>query len=62
MNTPISISERSDFLESAPLVVEELLRARFTGDETQHVRIAADMMETRRYGERWLIVSDKRVL
>ncbi|MBT6148578.1 MAG: ABC transporter ATP-binding protein [Gemmatimonadetes bacterium] len=54
--------KRPDFLETVPAAVEELLAARMSADETVHVRIAADMVDGLRFGVRWLVVTQNRIL
>ena len=49
-------------IEVPPADVERAIGARLPDGETVHVQIAADMADEQRYGERWLVVTDKRVL
>lgn len=53
---------RPDFLETVPPVMEQLLAARLSADETIHVRIEGDMVSESRFGSRWLVVTDRRIL
>ena len=57
-----ALSPAPDFVQPAPTEVEALLAVRLSPDETVHVRIATDMLDTTRYGARWLVVTDRRVL
>ena len=50
------------FLEPAPPALEACLAQRLEADETVHIRVATDMVDAMRYGPRWLIVTDRRVL
>src|SRR5215472_14076465 len=52
----------SPFVEPLPPTVERKLRAVRAIDELVHVQLAADMAEDLRFGERWLVVTDRRVL
>jgi len=50
------------FLEEMPGGHEAELRARLEVGETVHIRVATDMADGQRYGEQWLVVTDKRLL
>src|SRR5690242_11085853 len=52
----------SPFVEPLPPPIDRRLRAVRAGDESVHVQLAADMAEDLSFGERWLVVTDRRVL
>src|SRR5262249_48890628 len=57
-----SLMGTSPFVEPLPPQIERKLRAVRADDEPVHVQLAADMAEDLTFGERWLVVTDRRVL
>ena len=51
-----------EFIEAEPTWLKAALGSRVGTSEQVHIRLAADMMDGERFGQRWLLVTDERVL
>src|SRR5262245_22779792 len=50
------------FIDPMPSAVERKLRAVKPYEEPVHIQVAADVAEDLTFGERWLVVTERRVL
>ena len=50
------------FVETAPRAIAEKIAAHTKSGETVHIQVVTDMVDTRQYGQRWLVVTDQRLL
>ncbi len=56
------ISSGQPFVETAPKDIADKIQAHTGGGETVHIQVATDMVDERSYGQRWLAVTDRKVL
>ena len=50
------------FVENPPASVVGKIEAHINAGEKVHIQVVADMADERRYGQHWLVVTDRRVL
>ncbi|MDP7450406.1 MAG: ABC transporter transmembrane domain-containing protein, partial [Candidatus Latescibacteria bacterium] len=62
MAEPNSHQPAPDFIGSVRADLAASINTRLAAGETLHIRMATDMLDNSRYGERWLLVTDRRVL